>query len=252
MMPMHRYCILMAVCLLICIPMVANAAPRTLPAGSFVTKSVDSTGELVSLMKNDRVTAQRFANHFGMSVAELTEYFQKHLKMSYLSEPGTYTIYYRSKRGGVATRTSILPRGERVFIAYDGTPIILVKCGNPLAKHLPLYVKPVEQVLPPPPVPDVTEPVVAVPDPEPTHLSMEPVLVASLALPAEPIVETAVLADVLSLTEIAPYVIPALLGAVAVRSSNEPPVPEPTGLLALGLGASGAILTLRRRPRSKA
>jgi hypothetical protein len=253
----YAYVLLIMCWLMMSIPSGSEVAASPMPPGSFTTKPIASAGELVDVTMNSPVTAQRYAKHFGAPSAEIVEYFRDHLETGVLRQPGTYTIYYMSRNESVATRRAYLPAGERILVSSDGTPVILLKCGNPLLKQLPkipervVRVVPIVEVLPPPPAEATPAPVVvAFAEPIPVNPAMEMAL-APLAQPAVPLMQSPVVTEVLGFTEVVTYVLPALLGAVVVRSSHDVPIPEPTSLLALGVGASGLLLRFRQRARSR-
>ena len=247
----RRYCYIVPVlcCLTILLSAAAYAAVLRTPPGSFATKFVTSPAELSDLVKNDQVAARRFSEHFGVTRAELVAYFRDHLQVKTLSRSGDYTIYFISKGGRVASRRARLFPGEKVFAGPDGKPVILARCGNPLARRLPkIPVRTVREI--PPPKLGTAEPLISLQESElvPTLVQAE----AAPALTSEPPEPPIVLSTTVSTFTRAAWLAPALLGAVAVRSKHSEVIPEPMSLAALGLGISGLVLRCRfRRTRTR-
>lgn len=225
-------------------------AKTNMPAGSFLTKPVTSSAELAKLVREDKLVGLRYSKHFGMETAVLAKYFEENLTVSTLSKTATYTVYFIAKNGNIIAHKKQLKAGTKVFLNWNGEPIIDVKCGNPMTKSLPM--KPVVQVDTPPI--QITEPTVALlpvnpivevpstPEITPT-LEEEPTVMVAAEPPEE----------LTPVTRVAPLqylLVPSLLGAVGMLGGGGgggTVVPEPSSLLVLGIGGAGMFITCRKR-----
>ena len=235
-------------CLLLSCVVVADAAKLRTPPGSFLTKPVSDINGLCQLIQQDKVTAARLTKHFGMSTGQLVSYLRENAKISVLTGARRYPEYFVSTSGRVQVHTKYLTKGARLIVAFDGAPIMDLRCGNPMTKKLPKPVAKVipsivEQVLPPPP-PPVEEVAAVVEETPPPPIVEEPVSQVLALAPQEisfmPVVEKLGL------------LLP-LVGVGALQGSNEenPPVPEPSSWILLLMGTAGIAgrryLSQRRR-----
>lgn len=240
----------------------SSARPRQGPQpGSFLTARAESVSALVSQISSNQKVAARYARHFGVSPEELVTYFQNNLKLVTLDRPYSGITYYVSKNGTVKAKQRLVPAGSRVFATADGKPILDWRCGNPFTTRLPApKPKPVAKkpITTEPAKVVVEEPVVQVAAAQPMEIGQIPIVEAipPLVPTIEPMVEAVTAPPAVGSFNMAAIgvAVPALLGLVSVRSSNDTPeVPEPTGLVAVGVGASGLICRRwsRRRTRGK-
>jgi hypothetical protein len=181
-MNMRKYFILLILPAMLCTSAVHAAKAKRMPPGSFLTSPVGSVDQLAQAVKKDETLAARYAKHFGMASSGLSEYFSKNLKLSTLSKPGAFTVYYVTRSGRIKVHKKWLRAGTKVFVDPKGTPVILVICGNPLVREL---IQPVAEVKAPP-APVQPTPVVSEPAPLPVEIAETPI--------AEPI-ETQVLSE---------------------------------------------------------
>ena len=237
---------LLPICMLLlfCIP-AADAARISMPPGSFITRPVKDVEDLCLLIEGDKLVAARFSKHFGMSPAALTKYFRDNLKPS-VSHAGKYVEFYIGKNGLIRVHSKTLKAGERILVAFNNQPIVHMKCGNPFTKVLPkpvIKVKSAVQSLPPPPV--CTESPLSPPELAPVIGQVEPLEPVVLVL-AQPPLE-------LVSSRSASWILPAVVGggALAGGNSSDEPIPEPAGLLALGIGIAGLALSGYRRMRRR-
>ncbi len=237
----------MALCLLLCAVVFAQAANTRPAPGSYFSKPVSNVDELCRHIQQDPKVGDRFTKHFGMSVSALCTYFKENLKLSTLPKSGRYTEYFVDVHGRMVSHVKYVNRGVPVLVAQDGTPIIDMRCGNPMTKRLPkpiakaqpkivVKVEPQIQETPKP----VLEPVVTPPPPPPVQV--EPVTQVLAQSPQEisfsPI--TVVGAGVLAL-------LPLVGGGAVTGENNVPAVPEPSGMVVLLSGISGLAVIRRRR-----
>lgn len=228
-----------------------------MPYGSFLTRPVSDGDDLAQLLRQDKVVAQRFANHYGMTNDAIADYVEKYGQVITLSESKNYVEYFIEPSGNVRKHHKLLRPGTRILVVR-GTPILDLRCGNPMNKALPQIVEKVEpavQEAPPSaaaaaaPAPEpVVQPEV-LQEPVPPPPAPEPVVQVLAELPME--YPTAIL-SVPNATELA-YLLPGLvsLGTLTGGSESQQPVPEPAGLLAFGLGGAGFVLTCYRRFRNR-
>jgi hypothetical protein len=229
----------------------AAAAEHRTGYGAFLRYRADSVNALVKQLSANPSVAARYARHFGTTPEALTNYFKNDLKLVTLKSPRRTVIYFVSKDGGVVRSTRLLPAGSRVFIARDGQLILEWRCGNPLAKQLPI---PVAKTMPSVtlPVPKVqvasAEPVELGPIPPPTTVLPTIQEVAPLIPVLDPTVGAVAAAPVAVAPASIGWIaaVPALLAAVSAHSSKTV-IPEPGSLAVLGMGASGLILGCCRR-----
>lgn len=245
--------LLVSACVLAVLPQVSDAAvQRRARPGSFVHYTAPSVDSLVSQITGNPTVAKRYADHFGVPAGEIAKYFRENLRTVALKRPTTVTTYFVSKHGTIQSKSAKLPVGALVFATKEGTLVLEAKCGNPLTKALPVS-KPetkvmampetvgvppeAEKTLIPPPEEAVPE-LVQIEEPMVAMATIEPLVIAQPEVSAP---------DILGF---ASAVVPALLGAVAVRGdSPSPPVPEPSSLMALAAGCVWITAGVRRRKR---
>lgn len=255
-----------------------------MPYGSFLTRPVSDGDDLAQLLRQDKVVARRFANHYGMTNDAIADYIEKYAKVVTLTQSKNYVEYFIEPSGMVRKHHKLLRPGTRV-LAVRNMPILDMRCGNPMNKALPLIIEKVEplvQETPPPPAPEAAAPAVS-PTPELEPVVQPEALLEPTPPPPAPIPVVQVLAEkpmeypaaILSApnpTKLA-WLLPGLigvgtLGGGASDSSSPPsptnpssptnppiqpsqPVPEPAGLLAFGFGGVGFVLTCYRRFRNR-
>jgi hypothetical protein len=233
-------------------PQVSDAAvQRRARPGSFVHYTAPSVDSLVSQITGNPTVAKRYADHFGVPAAEIARYFRENLRTVALKRPTAVTTYFVSKYGTIQSKSATLPVGALVFATKEGVLVLEAKCGNPLTKALPVS-KPETKVMAMP------ETVGVPPEPEKTVIPPPEEAVPELVQIEEPMVAMATIEPlVIAQPEVsapdilgfASAVVPALLGAVAVRgdSPSPPAVPEPSSLLALAGGSMWIAAAIRRK-----
>jgi len=208
------------------------ASTARMPLGSFITRPVSSPADLADLIMTDQVTASRLAKHFKMEPRALADYFRRNVRPAVLSTNGVYSTFYLSSSGRIVPHTKRLKVGTLVFVDYRGTPLMEVRCGNPLVRVLPY---------PPEPVSSIT--MQAQVTPVGAALSSQPagILAVTPVMPA-------VAPTVLVLPAVAELVaaVPNLMGATMVYESKA--VPEPGSCLTL-LAVMAPLLAGKRRCR---
>ncbi len=224
----------------------SSAAPRTDP-GSFLVYKADSVDSFVSQVTSNKRVAALYARHYGIAPSKLADYFRKNIKIKTIDKPYPTTVYFISKGNVIKQKQRVLKAGSKVYVGPNGLPLLEWRCGNPLSKKLPSVVADAGA-----PTPD---------------WAVKPAPVAEVAAAAAEALPQAVpiaAAPTLALENVAPAAggfalsqplmilggaIPMLIGGVAVKNSAPPPVPEPSSLLTLVMGASGVMLYIRRKPR---
>lgn len=98
---------------------------------AFLNRAVTSVPQLLHQVRNDAEVRDRFRRHFAMTDTELLTYFTS-LRLARLTAPGAYKVYSVPPGGYVKMHVQKLRLGTPVFADPSGTPIMIVKCGNPL------------------------------------------------------------------------------------------------------------------------
>ena len=243
-----RRVLTLLLCLLFCCISGAQAAKVRMPPGSFFTKPVNDVNDVCQLISQDQKVAARFSKHYGMSASELVSYLRANTKVTVLTKPTKYTEYFVSKYNGrILSRVKQLPKGARILVALDDTPLMDLRCGNPFAKTLPKPVTKVESETitlapetPPPPAPVEVQEVAQVTPPPPPPEPVSEVL----SLPPQEISFIPVLGK-------AALLLP-LLGIGTLGGSKEAPViPEPSSLITMIVGGGSIVLSRYRRVRRR-
>ena len=239
-----RGSLLLAMCLLLCALPFAHAAKSPAP-GAYFTRPVSGVNDLCKLMQEDPKVAARFSKHFGMSTGDLCVYFKENLSLAKLPKNGRHTEYFIDVHGRMVSHIKYLNAGLPVLVTASGTPVIDMRCGNPMMKRLP---KPVAKAAPKieVKVAQQTQELLPVVVPEPIPIVTPPP-------PVEPV--TQVLAQAPQEFSFAPAAIASgvaallpLLGGGAVSGHNTPtPVPEPSSMLVLLSGITGLAAARRWR-----
>jgi hypothetical protein len=209
-------------------------------------------------VSHDNNVRTRYARHFGVSPTQLTAYLRT-LKLTTLKSARLVQSWYLDKNGRSRVKSKRLPKGELVFVASDGQPVISWSCGNPIGKPtvtkkaVPKQVAqaPVEtQVLPALPE-TITAPVEAVlPAPLEIVENVAPMVAAA------PNAVAAVMESNASGLGALPYLggLAGLIGgivAIDTRQGNDI-VPEPSSAAALAVGMFGLVGVIRRRTQIRA
>lgn len=103
---------------------------------SFVNKRIGSVSELIAHAKADSQVRSRFTRHYAMEPDELYAYFRT-FRIVRLARDETFTVYLVPASGEILVKERILKKGTAVFVDKDGTPVMIVSCGNPLGKPAP-------------------------------------------------------------------------------------------------------------------
>jgi hypothetical protein len=240
--------------MLLLMPSAVLAAKTSMPPGSFLTKPVATVADLAAVVRNDKLVGQRYSKHFGMQPEVLARYFEENLSVSSLSKKTTYTVYFIAKDGRIVSHRKTLRAGTKVFVNWNGEPVIDVKCGNPLTKTL--VAKPVVKI--DVPIIQIAEPVVELlpSTPEETKLEQpvaEPVQITQeepkMMVAAEP--PTELTSPVTRVAPLQYLLVPGLLGAVGLLGGGGggggEPIPEPSSLLVLGFTCMGVLVRCFKR-----
>lgn len=111
----------------------ASAAPP-LPPNSFLRTPVSSVRELIRQITRDRVVALRYARLFRMSPDDVRTVFAD-LHLSRLSDDRALQIWgigLNRPEQPLIARVRRVGKGEPIFALADNTPVLLVRCGNPV------------------------------------------------------------------------------------------------------------------------
>ena len=237
----------MFICVLAACVQPAQAASTRMPYGSFLTRPVSGAADFAQLLRQDKVVAQRFADHYGINNDALADYFEKYGKVVTISKSGSYLEYFIDKYGRVQKHHKLLRPGTKILVV-KGTPILDLRCGNPMNKSLPKIVEKaepiVQEITAPEPAPAPACEVVQEPAPQPVVQ----------VLPETPMeYPTAVTVTSAPRVNELVWLLPGLVGLGTLSGGGDspgPPIPETSALL-LGVGGTGFVLTFYRRLRNR-
>jgi len=97
---------------------------------AFINKPANSIPELIAQIKADKQVADRFMRHFSMTKQEVVE-FVSSLRLGTISKSGYYTIYSAPDNGILKAHVSFFKKGTPAFVDSDGNTVLRVKCANP-------------------------------------------------------------------------------------------------------------------------
>ena len=244
----------------------APALAKRPDLNAFVNHKITDTASLVAQVRGDGEVADRYERHFAMDRAGVVAYLST-LHRGNLAQEGTYTIYSVPDDGHVKMHLGKLKRGLPVFLDARGRTILVAKCGNPVVRGPArarvansLVAKPIDESG----VRELTEeplvPASETAESPDTLLAVAPPVPESVPLaltPSTPLEAPAVPA-IASIGATAtggggfPFLALLPLGGLGFIHSGDGsdgrinPVPEPTTMVAVGLGVAG----LMRRRRS--
>lgn len=227
---------------------------------AFLNKKVTSVKGLVTQARTDREVMDRYMRHYAMSKEEVLAYLST-LHAARLQEAQVFQVYSVPEEGFVKVHAEKLNKGTLVFADMTGTPVLIMKCGNPLNRgpKNPEILNEVESNT----VPEEEEALKEILNEddstleagEPLLVAMEPATPEVVVLPA---VETTTGGE--SPIPILPAVAAGgfnglpllLLGGLGIIRFDDggggpAPVPEPSTVVALALGATAIAARKRRR-----
>jgi hypothetical protein len=237
-----------AVAMVITLSGIAVARPEL---NAFINKPANSIPELIAQIKADKQVADRFMRHFSMTKQEVVE-FVSSLRLGTISKSGYYTIYSAPDNGILKAHVSFFKKGTPAFVDSDGNAVLRVKCANPfvVGKAPGITAKAnIQDTITTANEMSITAGIVSAPNSE-----------IEASIPAGPEISEDLTDGSLALGVVpTPPVtsssgfLGSLLGVGgAVSVMNKPPepdpVPEPTSMVALSLGA----LALLRKKKNTA
>jgi len=253
-----------------------TATAKPAGEGAFLTDFATSVSQVVDQVEGNRLVALRYAKHFRTDPSSVLEYFRNELAITTLSEDTTLSVYYMDESRNIVSKTTELEAGTKVFGNKIGTPILEHGTGNPLAATLTTGAgvkglanaisiasdqgNIVTQVLEQPP----TELATTTPTGEAARAAAsQPGTMVAANVPGS---RPAAGAGKSSFGSSLPgWMVPVGIvgvaaalgggggggggGTLAEQPQEEPPIPEPAGLLALGggLAALAGFTRLRRK-----
>jgi hypothetical protein len=217
---------------------------------AFINKPANSIPELIAQIKADKQVADRFMRHFSMTKQEVVE-FVSSLRLGTISKSGYYTIYSAPDNGILKAHVSFFKKGTPAFVDSDGNAVLRVKCANPfvVGKAPGITAKAnIQDTITTANEMSITAGIVSAPNSE-----------IEASIPAVPEISEDLTDGSLALGVVpTPPVtsssgfLGSLLGVGgAVSVMNKPPepdpVPEPTSMVALSLGA---LALLRKKKKT--
>ena len=248
---MHNVALMVAA-VLIAVQAGAARSERT-PPGSFVKYKVFSVQQLVDEVSRDKYAASLFAKHFGVSTAEVEEYFRQNLRLAKLTKPMPVMVYGVTKTGMIVGKQRGLPKGAYVFLAPNGQAVLKAPCANPVRKTLPEAT--VAAKLPSEIQPEVVAKVLASPTEvlTPATETIVPPVPSPVELDASVLVEEIPSSNpvIVPPSLISALAILPLLGLETRHNDVTTPVPEPGSWIVLSSGAMAIVgrFAMRRRTR---
>ncbi|MBX3097125.1 MAG: PEP-CTERM sorting domain-containing protein [Fimbriimonadaceae bacterium] len=238
---------------LVVIALCAVATARTEP-NSFLNRPASTAQALKTQLMADRQVMDRFMRHFGMTREQVLAMVSD-LSLARLPQDGVYLVYNCSENEEIRARVMYYKKGTLVWVDRMGTPVLKASCGNPMVRGSDASgVQPGTATVAPTATAQ-TRPMAA-PGGETIVMSAE-VEGAMPGLPeASPLTfnaGAAPLAPTLSSNRgggIGAFAVLPLVGGLLVsrgRNNPPPPVPEPTSMVALGLGATALVARRRRK-----
>lgn len=100
---------------------------------AFLNHRALSVDQLVAQVKRDPAVMDRYQRHFHMSKSEVVSYLSS-LRVSRLTKDGAYRVYSVPPNEVIKMHTEVMPKGMPVFVDVSGAPVMVLRCGNPLAK----------------------------------------------------------------------------------------------------------------------
>jgi hypothetical protein len=236
-----------AVAMVVTLSGIAVARPEL---NAFINKPANSIPELIAQIKADKQVADRFMRHFSMTKQEVVEYVSS-LRLGTISKSGYYTIYSAPDNGILKAHVSFFKKGTPAFVDSDGNAVLRVKCANPfvVGKAPGITAKAnIQDTITTANEMSITAGIVSAPNSE-----------IEASIPAVPEISEDLTDGSLALGVVpTPPVtrssgfLGSLLGVGgAVSIMNKPPepdpVPEPTSMVALSLGA---LALLRKKKKT--
>jgi hypothetical protein len=236
-----------AVAMVVTLSGIAVARPEL---NAFINKPANSIPELIAQIKADKQVADRFMRHFSMTKQEVVE-FVSSLRLGTISKSGYYTIYSAPDNGILKAHVSFFKKGTPAFVDSDGNAVLRVKCANPfvVGKAPGITAKAnIQDTITTANEMSITAGIVSAPNSE-----------IEASIPAVPEISEDLTDGSLALGVVpTPPVtsssgfLGSLLGVGgAVSIMNKPPepdpVPEPTSMVALSLGA---LALLRKKKKT--
>jgi hypothetical protein len=235
-----------AVAMVVTLSGIAVARPEL---NAFINKPANSIPELIAQIKADKQVADRFMRHFSMTKQEVVE-FVSSLRLGTISKSGYYTIYSAPDNGILKAHVSFFKKGTPAFVDSDGNAVLRVKCANPfvVGKAPGITAKAnIQDTITTANEMSITAGIVSAPNSE-----------IEASIPAVPEISEDLTDGSLALGVVpTPPVtsssgfLGSLLGVGgAVSVMNKPPepdpVPEPTSMVALSLGALALLRTKKK------
>ncbi len=239
----------LAVCIILFLPVASFAARPDLNA--FLNRRALSISQLRAQVKADSEVRERYRRHFAMADKDLFALLGS-LRMSSLTESKTLQVYSVPPDGRIRMHAEVFPVGTPVYVDIAGSPILIVKCGNPLSlgpgdklaendveRSLGEPVAELKALAEPLPVStDLTNPrlLAFTPDvssvPEVQSRGSSPIQISAAAFPFGSLLFGSLGLGTLLIVD---------------DESDTTPVPEPASLAAIAIGA---VALMRRKKRS--
>ncbi len=128
--------VLTVCCLGVALPGACGAKPAG--EGAFLIESTATVHDLVAQVEDSRLVALRYAKHFRTDPSSILTYFRNELSIIKLTAAADLRVYHLDESKSIVSMMKEFKAGTRVFANRSGVPILQLGTGNPLASTLPL------------------------------------------------------------------------------------------------------------------